>query len=56
MKIKHGCFFTDKDWIVLIPTISIVINNPIFYHKNFALCFHFFIWHWKVMVIRGEKE
>lgn len=54
-KLIHFHRKTDKDWIVLIPTINIDRNNPFWWKKNITLGLHIFIWHFEWIFLK-ERE
>ena len=53
MKFRGFCFLTDKDWIFLIPTVVIQLNDPCYIEKSLLIAFHFLIWHFR-WYWRGE--
>lgn len=45
-------FQTWKNEINLLPTIKVVINNMIYYEKNFSIEFHFLIFHSRLLWLK----
>ena len=37
MKFKKFNHETHKDWIYLLPSVEVNINNPIYYYNNLAI-------------------
>lgn len=42
-------FRTYKDWITIIPTIEIHLDDPIYYHSNFSIVFSWLIFHARLL-------
>ena len=54
MKLDKFYIRTYKDWITFIPTIELLINNPMYKEKNMTLVINIFIWHFKWFFIKEE--
>ena len=52
MKFKHFNFQIHWDWFVLIPTIIIMIDEQIYYDKNFSIQLHWLGFHLRWFWIR----
>lgn len=53
MKFKGFYFIKDKEWIFIIPTVVIQLNDPRYIDKSLQIAFHFLIWHFR-WFWRGE--
>ena len=47
MKFRGFMFSTAKDWIFIIPTVVIQLNDPCYIEKSLLIAFHFLIWHFR---------
>ena len=47
---------TFAKWITFIPTIEVHIDNPMYKEKNIALILNVFIWHFRWLFIKENKE
>lgn len=56
MKFKHFYFQIHWDWLVLIPTIIISINEQMYYDKNSSIQFHWLGFHLKWFWIGKENK
>lgn len=56
MKFKHFYFQILWNWIVLIPTIIIMIDEQMYYDKNFSIQFHWLGFHLKWFWIGKENK
>lgn len=54
MRLKYKQFKIYKDWIYLLPTIQIDLNSAQYMGPNFAICFHFLIFHARLLFMKGE--
>ena len=43
----------EKDFYML-PTIRLLVNNLIYIDKNFAIEFHFLMFHGRLLFLKGE--
>lgn len=43
-----------RDWITIIPTIQIHINNAIYIHRNIAIEFSWLVFHARFMWMESE--
>lgn len=55
MKFKKFNHEVYKDWIYLLPSIEVHINDPIYYYNNLAICIHFMIWHIRLFWLGEER-
>lgn len=49
MKFYRKDFDVDREWIMIIPTIVIRIDNPIYFESNVAIEFHWLTLHVRFM-------
>lgn len=54
MKFKHFYFQICWNWIVLIPTITIMIDEQMWYDKNFSIQFNWLCFHFKWLWIKNN--
>ena len=54
MKLKLKQFVVFKDDIYILPTIVLNINSFQYDVPNFAICFHFLIFHARLLWMKGE--
>jgi len=45
MKFSEFTFLTAWDWVFILPTIAIQINQPYYCKKNLHISIHFLGWH-----------
>ena len=45
MRFKGYTYIADWSWIVIIPTITLIFNKPVYREKNFRITFHWLGWH-----------
>lgn len=55
MKLKIKQFKIYTNWIFLLPTIQIDLNSAQYMEPNFAICFHFLIFHARLLWIKESK-
>lgn len=56
MKFKHFYFQIHWDWLVLLPTIIIMIDEQMYYDKNFSIQLHWLGFHLKWFWIGKENK
>lgn len=44
----------DFTWITLIPTIEIILNEPIYMQRNVSVAFHFIGFHFRLLVLEDK--
>lgn len=54
MKFHGYTFIADWSWLVIIPTIAIFFNDPVFREKSFKITFHWLGWHFRLSWMEGE--
>ena len=47
---------TDCNWVVIIPTITLFFNDPIYIRKNFAIELHWLVFHIRWLFEREVKQ
>lgn len=55
-KLYRKDFEKFKDWIAVLPYITIRINNPEWYVKNFQISFGWIVWHGRIFWLAKENE
>lgn len=55
MKFYKKQFMIFKDWWVLFPTITILINRPFYAFNNIDIQFDFLCFHWRIVFKLKEK-
>ena len=45
-----------KDWITIIPTIDIHLNNMIYRDRNFAITFNWLVFHARLLWVEEQGE
>lgn len=56
MKFKGYTYIADWSWLVIIPTIAIIFNEPVYCEKNLRITFHWLGWHFRLSWIETDKE
>ena len=56
MRLKYKQFNIYKDWIYLLPTIQIDLNNAQYMEPNFAICFHFLVFHARLLWLKETQN
>ena len=56
MKFEKFNYEIWKDWIYLLPSIEVRIDDPIYYNYTFAVCVHFLVFHFRWVWMRKERE
>ena len=54
MKLYRRDFKVYKDWIFILPTITVSLNDPQYRPKNISIEFHFLIFHARLLWMKGE--
>lgn len=55
MKFYRKDFDVDREWIMIIPTIVIRMNNPIYFESNVAIEFHWLTLHVRFMWMKKVR-
>lgn len=45
-----------KNHIYILPSIDIVINDVMYREKNFAICFHWLVFHGRFLFVESEVK
>ena len=56
MKYKGFKYFIDWKWFVIIPTITILKDEPQYFDKNFTIQFHWLGFHSRWFWIKENKQ
>ena len=56
MKFERFRFMYDKNWIFVLPTITIIRNEQIYRYDNISITVHWLCWHFKWQWMKGEQE
>ena len=56
MKLYRRDFRVFKDYIVILPTIILALNDPIYSKRNIAIEFRWLVFHARLLWMRGETE
>jgi len=56
MKFRGYTYIADWSWIVIIPTIAIIFNEPVYREKNCRITFHWLGWHFRLSWMEAEDE
>ena len=51
---KHEAIIWKND-IYIIPTITLIINTPIYIGRNFSIEFHWLIFNARLLWVEGEE-
>lgn len=54
MKLFRKDFEVWKDQIHILPNIEIIKNNMIYNGRNFAICFHWLVFHARLLWLESE--
>lgn len=55
MKFQEYTYLADWSWIVIIPTIAIIFNEPAYREKNFRITFHWLGWHFRLIWMEADN-
>lgn len=55
MKFYRKDFQIYRDWITIIPTIDIQINNMCYVNPNVSIQFHWLVFHARLMWMESEE-
>ena len=55
MRLETKQFKIYTNWIFLLPTIQIDIDSPEYMRTNFAICFHFLVFHIRLLWMKESK-
>lgn len=56
MRFQGFSYVIDWSWLVIIPTVAIIFNEPVYMEKNFRISFHWLGWHCRFAWIEVEHE
>lgn len=56
MKLYKKQFNISKDYIFILPTITLNLNEPYYLDRNFAIEFHWLVFHARLLWLEKESN